>query len=260
MLKLNKTDAALYAISFPNGKKYIGISNRPFVRFNDHLRAAANGKKLPIYNAMRSFGIDSVALKILCIGSRSDMNELEVKAIAAWNTRVPHGYNTAHGGQLSPATIPEIAMKIGAALKGKKLSPEHAAKSRIAAAKGRANRVYKPLTPEQCLAMSVARLGVKPSPETVAKAQATRRGYKHSEETKQKISASHFGKTHTPETRAKLRLSSLGVVPTLETRAKMSKANAGRTLTPEQRLHRLNYCLPKAWAAFRSKYSTPLPS
>lgn len=91
----------LYQLTFPNGKKYIGISTDAKRRFIAHKCGAAAGKSGPLRNAIRKYGADSVSLQVLAIGHDDYIAEMEIKAIEAFNTRdIKFGYNVAVGGDL----------------------------------------------------------------------------------------------------------------------------------------------------------------
>ena len=95
-------------------------------------------------------------------------------------------------------------------------SPECRAKI-SKATKGENNPNYgKKATPETRLKQSLSHignkshLGIKHTPETIARMSAIKTGKKLSAETRAKISASHVGRKFSPETRAKLSLSNRG--------------------------------------------------
>lgn len=86
----------LYKLEFANGKSYIGISLNPSKRFADHKRCALDGKENAVYRAWRKHG--EPALKLLAVVEDRDLAETEIRAIKAFNTLVPNGYNVAEGG------------------------------------------------------------------------------------------------------------------------------------------------------------------
>ena len=120
-------------------------------------------------------------------------------------------------------------------------------------------------------------LGMKHSPETLAKLSAASLGRKHTPETRAKMSAGllgntrNLGKKRSPATRAKISAANLGKKRSPETLVKISAAkkgkstwNKGKNLTPEHRAklsaaklggkqspeHRKNHSIAtkKAWA------------
>ena len=91
-------------------------------------------------------------------------------------------------------------------------------------------------SPEHIAKMSATRKGKKHSPETLAKMSAARKGIKKSPETLAKMSATRKGKKHSSETRDKMRAAQTGKKLSSETRARMSAARKGRKgkkLSPE---------------------------
>jgi hypothetical protein len=175
----------LYCLTFPNGKKYIGLSGDVRNRLRLHCLTAKKGiRTAPIYAAIRKYGSPSVS--VLCSGTLPYIADLEIKAIAAFQTRNRQlGYNVHLGGSLGPA--PETRVKIGAAHRGKTISPELRAKWSAAkkgkppwnkgiaaspeeAARLRAMRITQKMSPaERGAKISAALIGRKLSPETCAK-------------------------------------------------------------------------------------------
>lgn len=119
----------LYRLDFPNGKSYVGITkNFSSSRFEDHKRRAFGGskKKYLLSNAWKKHG--DPKLVILAVLENHMLPEAEVRAVKAFKTMAPDGYNMTPGGEVSPMTVPEVAAKMAASSKGKKLSEEHKAK------------------------------------------------------------------------------------------------------------------------------------
>lgn len=85
-----------------NGKLYIGISNNPKVRKNQHwnFEKRFNGKTINIlYQAMRKYGLDNFSFEVICVGTKDYILNLEVKAIALYKTTEKQfGYNIKPGG------------------------------------------------------------------------------------------------------------------------------------------------------------------
>lgn len=167
----------LYRLDFANGKSYIGISEvSSAARFHGHRCRAKKGGKTPLYTAWRKHGEPKLA--VLAILENRELASTEIRAIAAFKTLVPHGYNVSVGGDISPMTNPEVAARAGAA------------------------RVGRPFTDAHRAALSAATKGV-PRPSLAA----SLRGKKHTEETKAKMSASAKANKKSDEHIAKLRLS-----------------------------------------------------
>lgn len=146
----------LYRLVFQNGKSYIGITTKGVEeRVSRHSRASCRKSKhydIPLYRAWRKHGEPQVV--VLAILEASQLHESEVRAIKAFGTLAPDGYNATIGGEVSPSSSPEVRAKISASLTGKKASeetkakmsaslkamkraPEHIAKLRISAANAR---------------------------------------------------------------------------------------------------------------------------
>lgn len=136
---------------------------------------------------------------------------------------------------------PVYQQAVSAALRGRKLSPEHAAKAAAAnrgkkrspeaIAKTAAAMRGRKLSPEHVSKITEANRGREVSPETRAKQSATMRGRKLSPEHVAKIAAALRGKKLAPEHVEKLR----GREYSLETRVKISAAMSGREFSPEHR-------------------------
>lgn len=89
----------LYQIEFPNGKKYIGISKHSAEkRFAGHKKDSKDGK-LIVHNAIRKCGKENCKVVTLVVANDIEyLKDLEIKAIAAFNTKYPNGYNCTKGG------------------------------------------------------------------------------------------------------------------------------------------------------------------
>jgi predicted GIY-YIG superfamily endonuclease len=161
----------LYRLDFANGKSYIGITTRSArERFNGHRsRCRSNkGGDAALYHAWRKHG--EPKLVVLAVVEDRDLPETEVRAIKAFSTLVPNGYNVTEGGDTSPMVLPEIAAKVSATKSGVSLSEGHKA-SLSAAQRG------KPRP-----GLSVALTGKKASDETRAKMSASAKAHKKSPE------------------------------------------------------------------------------
>ncbi|MGD9740884.1 MAG: NUMOD3 domain-containing DNA-binding protein [Bauldia sp.] len=223
----------LYRLEFPNGKSYIGISRVGAKhRYVQHTRDAhRHTTTTPLHQAWRKHG--PPRLVVLAVLENDELPAVEIRAIKAFGTLSPCGYNMSEGGQISSMHNPEVAAKVAAALTGKKLSAEHRAKLR---------EVHK---------------GIKPSAETRAKRAASLKGHVVSSETRAKISESNKriaanpsakriasrkvqaekigGRTLSDAHRAAISAGNKGRVFTAETRAKISAALKGRKFSAERR-------------------------
>lgn len=102
---MSKIDAPYYLYKITNkvnDKLYIGITNNPDRRKNQHwnFENRFNGKTINIlYQAMRKYGTENFNFEVICIGSKEYILDLEIKAISAYKTtEKKFGYNIKPGG------------------------------------------------------------------------------------------------------------------------------------------------------------------
>tara|TARA_S200002703_G_scaffold138282_1_gene128429 strand:- start:1615 stop:2295 length:681 start_codon:yes stop_codon:yes gene_type:complete len=130
----------VYCFTFPNGKRYIGKTEKDFeVRMKSH-RYGARHTKNYLYNAVRKYGWEKISVDLLCeCDTIQELNKKEKELISFYNTTDPNsGYNLREGGEggaHSQATKDKIskantAEKNGMSgkepwNKGKKLTQEH---------------------------------------------------------------------------------------------------------------------------------------
>lgn len=90
----------MYMIESPSGKQYIGITSKNIqARWRMHKTHALRSADGALQKAIQKYGHENMAVKVLVIAdSYAYLKELEVKAIAAFNTKVPNGYNMTDGG------------------------------------------------------------------------------------------------------------------------------------------------------------------
>jgi len=164
--------AALYRITLPDGRAYIGVTkNAAPQRFREH----CNARSL-IGDAIRECGRENVQIEILVRGSLDYIYGLEPKAIIVFRTRSPGGFNLATGGPAgrgNAAPLMSTRQKKSTAILGKK---------------------YGPFSAEHRANMSAAHIGRPRSPGMIAKMSATLTGRKLSTETRARMSASRIGK------------------------------------------------------------------
>lgn len=106
-----------------NQKSYIGITNNPKRRFNEHRYAARIGSMYPIHAAMRKHGINQFEFEIL-FGSRDQKyihEEMEKHFIIQYDSK-KHGYNCTDGGEGIQGYTPEWIDKMRVA--GTQISKE----------------------------------------------------------------------------------------------------------------------------------------
>lgn len=103
MSEIKETPYYLYKITNNvNGKLYIGITNNPDRRKNQHwnFENRFNGKTVSIlYQSMRKYGLENFDFEVICIGNKDYILDLEIKAISAYRTtEKKFGYNIKPGG------------------------------------------------------------------------------------------------------------------------------------------------------------------
>ena len=165
----------------PTEPRYVGVTTRGLARrFRDHLKATRLGNKYPVYEWIRSVGIDRVQMQLLETCETADeMYASEVFWIATFRssldlTNVSKGGKGASGFHHSK----ESKLKISKAHQGKILTEETKAKmsaARIAAK----DEWYKPTLSAE----HRDRIG-----KSIIGERNGFYGKKHSEETKRKIS------------------------------------------------------------------------
>lgn len=118
---------SLYSITFPNGKRYVGIAFEPGRRWAEHKRQARIGTEHPLYRAIRKYG-NAAVHQVLVIGEDAYVRDLEIKMIEAWKTdRHASGYNISKGGDLGSTGLTASSKtreKMSKAAKGRKQSSD----------------------------------------------------------------------------------------------------------------------------------------
>ena len=121
---------SVYIHTFPNGKKYVGISSNVKRRFR-------NGKgyeRQPIMmNAILKYGWECVLTEIICTGlSEAEAKSEEIRMIAEYRTAEREfGYNQTLGGEgangrtVSPENRRKTGERMSKIHKGVPLSEEH---------------------------------------------------------------------------------------------------------------------------------------
>jgi hypothetical protein len=196
----------LYEIRFPNGKKYIGVTNNPTVRRRQHFYDAKGGRRdrfmLPVYCAIRKFTSECSgdAIKFVVIG-QSEIEEFilaaEIREIRDQNTLVPNGYNVAVGGTRGPMGNPEVRAKVSA------------------------TRLTMGCTPAMREA-GIKRRGVKRTAEHQANLSAALRGKKWSDK-RRANPARYIGHPCSAEDRAKISMAKKGIMRTAKQKATIAE-------------------------------------
>lgn len=178
---------SLYRLTFPSGKSYIGITSgavkRRVVR---HISQAKEGRRSAVSQAIRKYR--TFKTEVLAVaGDWTYLCDLEQRAIAAFKTMAPHGYNLTLGGE-----------GVLGVTKTKKQRESHAAAVRGKGAGNRHALGYRH-TDEARKKISEAGIGREFSDERRAKIGATKVGNKYnlgrvvSAETREKIAAAQRG-------------------------------------------------------------------
>jgi group I intron endonuclease len=178
--------AHLYRLTSPSGRTYIGIAKNVHKRWQEHSYDARCGSNCALHRAIRKYSFDKFKKEILVTSTFSYVKEMEVKAIAAYSTMAPAGYNMTEGGDGTVGYIftDEDRIKIGLAQKGRK----HSEESKRARSKKLKGLPLSDETKQKLKDAWVRRKLEKPM----------------TDETKHKLSLASRGKTHSVETKAKL--------------------------------------------------------
>lgn len=91
----------LYQLESPGGKRYIGISHKTAEkRWHAHQMRTREGRNNALQQAIRKYGAASFKVATLAIADNWDyLCDLEKKAIKAFGTKSPNGYNLTEGGE-----------------------------------------------------------------------------------------------------------------------------------------------------------------
>lgn len=225
-----------------NGKVYVGSAVNLAKRWSEHRRGLDHDKHhcRHLQNAWNKYGATAFKWSVLELVSTEGLTTEEIRAILIAREQfyidshdaTRHGFNDAPtaGSRLGSKASAETRTAIAAALRGRKQSPKHAAKT----AEMNRRKRQDPEHQAKHLAaiglrsqnlqwrakLSAAKQGKKHSAEHAAKTAAAHRGMKASAETRAKMSAARRGKKHSEEHRVKIS----AAMQDPEVRAKMSVA------------------------------------
>lgn len=167
--------AILYKLTFPNGKLYIGITSKTLHRRLITHRSHAKERDFPVHRAIRKH--PDFRADVLVVADNMDfLRDLEKRAIAAFGTTVPGGYNLSPGGDI---------------IRGPGVSETTRARLRE---NGRAYSLRGQKLPGQF--GNQATLGYRHTPEAKAKIAAAGAGAVFTQERRAKIGASKRGNTY----------------------------------------------------------------
>lgn len=189
----------LYKLVFASGKAYIGQTARNMsIRIAQHRRSVKSGSQLAVHCAWRKHGEPEISV-IAEFETQDQLHAAEKAAIIAVGTLAPQGYNVAYGGETAPSKNPEVAAKISAKAKGRKIADTSAmsdAASKLWKNDGYRNKVSAGLKAAWTDEKRIERSQFIKNVWEKRKAS----GYVMSETTKQKLAAYE----RTPESREKM--------------------------------------------------------
>lgn len=218
IIKVKHKIPAIYKITSPTGKIYIGQSCNLRRRFLDYkyLRIKKSGK---LYNSINKYGFKNHIFEILNICTEDELDYLEINYIKMYNSTSPvSGLNILKGGKGFKHHSKESLENLSNINKGKKMSIE----SRIKMSK---KRLGKPSWNKGLKGVCKAwNKGLKCTKEHIDNMKKAKLGKKLTQEHKDKIGASSKGRIVSNETRKKISISSKGRVFSDESRKKMSES------------------------------------
>jgi group I intron endonuclease len=201
---------SVYLLTFQNGKRYVGLSAKPDLRWKQHCSesAAASGRmksggSRAVSAAIKKYGAEAVVMEVLSTyPTRELAAEAEKGFIKSLGTFCPSGYNMTEGGE-GVLGLPEHIRKESGRKRSErhKTDPEFAAKMRDAS-KRAGPKVSVALTQWWATPASAALRAQRSSPE--AKAAAAARNENRAPETAAKISKKTAQNWSDPEYRSRI--------------------------------------------------------
>jgi hypothetical protein len=215
----------VYLLTFPNGKKYVGITVQPLIRrMYSHRREAASKRvNWPLYSAWRKYG--EPAVSILAEVANDVLKDTEIRLIRELCTLVPGGYNVSPGGQLGRLGLPhlpETCAKMSAAWRAHYDVPENYA--RLVETR---RRTYRENPELRSRLSDLAKIRFA-DPEQHAALTKRIRQQMAAPEIRERLSQSAKKRMQDPEERRRISESLTGMKATPETRAKMSESHKRR--------------------------------
>ena len=175
----------IYALDFPSGKSYIGLTTKtPEIRYLAHQRATKYSSLL-VHRAWKKYG--APVMRVLVKVADHHLPFYETRAIQIFGTLSPGGYNLGPGGEISPMKNPEVSQKVAAKLRGRPGIFTGLVHTEEAKAKQRAAKLGKKLTEEHKSKIAAAGVGRIPTAETRAKLSASNSGKPKSQEHRKKL-------------------------------------------------------------------------
>lgn len=198
---------------------YVGQAINVYSRERDHLRRLLKGNhNNPIFQAhFNKYGKESLEYQIMFICEKSK------EILEYYEQRTLDFHISWYGG--------ENIINIQRLCVTSRLGVPHSEKGKLNISnslkgKGMPSHITR-------LAVSLAKRGVKLSPESIAKRTAKQRGVKRTQEFKDYLSFVMTGKTHNQETRDKISAGRSGWIPPPEHLVRLATMNIGRKHPPE---------------------------
>lgn len=192
--------AYLYRFTSPSGKVYFGIAKSPKKRWLEHSQAARSGSDCVLHKAIRKYGLGSFKKEVLVKSDYDYVKSLEIKAIAAFGTLLPGGYNMTAGGDGTVGYVVSDEQK------------------RVTAEKNR---------------------GQKRTPETCERISESLKGRALPEDVKQKIGKASSAVVRTQEWKARISSALKGVPQSAEVKAARAEKQRLKWQDPEYRARQL---------------------
>lgn len=185
----------LYCIKLLGIIVYIGVTKDVTVRLKAH-----RFHKKPVGRILRKYG-ERAWMETLAIGQREYIYSLEVKAIKAFGTRHPNGFNLNAGGRGCRDPLPSTRAKLSAIHMGNQYNTGRTASKETRARMSTThirrgtgkNNLGKVRSSEDRAKLSTVRMG-----------NQNAAGFVHSAETRAKVSAAGKGRVRSAETRARM--------------------------------------------------------
>lgn len=186
---------SVYVHTFPNGKKYVGITKYP----PKHRWANGNGYKTqPVYRAIAKYGWENIKHEVVASGlCKEDAECMEVELIASYKCIMPDGYNIEQGGSACYSLSESTKEKIRKARMGKKARIDTRLKMSLAHKGRKGVSLYGSDNPNygnhKLAGENNPFYGKKHTQDAIEKMRAAATGKKASPETRKKMSESHKG-------------------------------------------------------------------
>jgi len=240
-IQTNENNYCVYCHTFPNGKKYVGLTSKGVKKRWLNGRGYSKNHQRTMFYAIEKYGWGNIIHEIIEYGlSKTQSEQLEIKLIAQYKSNeIEFGYNLTSGGYAP--IISDISRKRMSESQKGKVMPEEVKRKLSKANKG---YVHTKEAIEKIIKASSGRVRSK---ETCLKMSEAQKGKKHSEETKNKMSISAKGKSKSEETKRKMSNFQRGKVVSDETRKKQSEVHKGFVISMETR-KKISESVKRDWA------------